>query len=96
MSSIPCTEIDSLESMLISNIPLGMPKLDIASVTKLDNFFAQSHIKINKMTDGKSTKVHLTNLMRNSRVEEIARMLGGIKVTKRTREHAAEMLKIKG
>ena len=57
---------------------------------------AKSHIKINKMTDGKSTKVHLTNLMRNSRVEEIARMLGGIKVTKRTREHAAEMLKIKG
>ena len=57
---------------------------------------AKSHIKINKMTDGKSTKVHLTNLMRNSRVEEIARMLGGIKVTKRTREHAAEMLEIKG
>ena len=57
---------------------------------------AKSHIKINKMTDGKSTKVHLTNLMRNSRVEEIARMLGGIRVTKRTREHAAEMLEIKG
>jgi DNA repair protein RecN (Recombination protein N) len=30
-----------------------------------------------------------------ARVEEIARMLGGVKITETTRKHAAEMLGIK-
>ena len=56
---------------------------------------ADSHFRINKLSDGKSTKIHITPLNHDSRIEEVARMLGGIKVTKRTRDHAAEMLSIK-
>jgi len=33
-------------------------------------------------------------LDRNSRVEEIARMLGGVKITETTRKHAAELLEM--
>ena len=53
---------------------------------------ANSHFRINKLSDGKSTKVHVTQLNQDSRIGEIARMLGGIEVTERTRDHAAEML----
>jgi DNA repair protein RecN (Recombination protein N) len=34
----------------------------------------------------------VTPLDREGRVEEIARMLGGVKITPTTRKHAAEML----
>jgi len=44
------------------------------------------------MTDGNSTKIHVTKLKEDSRIEEIARMLGGIEMTEKTREHASEML----
>jgi len=37
----------------------------------------------------------VTLLDRNQRVEEIARMLGGVKITDTTRKHAAEMLGLK-
>lgn len=37
----------------------------------------------------------VTTLNRNQRVDEIARMLGGVKITETTRKHAAEMLGIK-
>jgi DNA repair protein RecN (Recombination protein N) len=37
----------------------------------------------------------VTMLDRQQRVEEIARMLGGVKITETTRKHAAEMLGIK-
>ena len=53
---------------------------------------ASSHIRINKMTDGNSTKIHITELKEDSRIEEVARMLGGIEMTEKTREHASEML----
>ena len=44
-------------------------------------------------TNGKvSSKV--TVLDKTQRVEEIARMLGGVKITDTTRKHAAEMLKV--
>lgn len=50
------------------------------------------HYRITKLTDGKTTRTAITRLNDDERVEEIARMLGGVKITKRTREHAAEML----
>jgi DNA repair protein RecN (Recombination protein N) len=53
---------------------------------------ADNHFRVVKMSDGKSTRTAVTRLMQDERVEEIARMLGGVKITKRTRDHAAEML----
>ena len=54
---------------------------------------ASNHFRIMKITDGKSTKTGITQLGEDERVEELARMLGGVEITKRTREHAAEMLR---
>ena len=51
------------------------------------------HFRIFKISDGKSTKTAVTHLSDDERVEELARMLGGVEITARTREHAAEMLK---
>ena len=53
-----------------------------------------NHFRISKLTDGDNTRTRVTTLDNDERVEEIARMLGGKKITDRTREHAAEMLGI--
>jgi len=73
-------------------------KRQVLCVTHLPQVASQasSHMRINKMTDGKSTKIHVTKLKEDSRIEEIARMLGGIEMTEKTREHASEMLSKKG
>ncbi|MDH4047738.1 MAG: DNA repair protein RecN [Gammaproteobacteria bacterium] len=53
---------------------------------------ADQHFRVVKMSDGKSTRISINRLNRDERIEELARMLGGVKITKKTREHAAEML----
>ncbi|MEC9375061.1 MAG: DNA repair protein RecN [Pseudomonadota bacterium] len=50
------------------------------------------HLKVNKLSNESSTSTRITNLNQNDRIKEIARMLGGKKITPRTLEHAAEML----
>jgi DNA repair protein RecN (Recombination protein N) len=54
---------------------------------------ADHHFRVVKLSDGKTTRTGVTRLNEDQRIEELARMLGGMKITKRTREHAAEMLK---
>lgn len=54
---------------------------------------AHAHVRVTKLTDGKTTRTALTMLNADERVEEIARMLGGVSVTDKAREHAAEMLR---
>jgi DNA repair protein RecN (Recombination protein N) len=54
---------------------------------------AAHHYRINKITDGKSTRTSVVQLGNDERIEELARMLGGVSITEKTREHAAEMLK---
>jgi DNA repair protein RecN (Recombination protein N) len=53
---------------------------------------ADQHFRISKVTDGKSTRTQVHALGREERVEELARMLGGVEITRKTLEHAAEML----
>jgi DNA repair protein RecN (Recombination protein N) len=55
---------------------------------------AHAHVKVTKLTDGKSTRTALHGLSGAERIEEIARMLGGIDITAKAREHAAEMLRV--
>jgi DNA repair protein RecN (Recombination protein N) len=45
-------------------------------------------------TNGGNILSHITVLKNQERVEEIARMLGGVKITETTRKHAAEMLRV--
>lgn len=53
---------------------------------------AKRHFYIEKQVVGERTKVTLRELMVNERIEELARMLGGARVTETTRQHAREML----
>jgi DNA repair protein RecN (Recombination protein N) len=54
---------------------------------------AHAHVRVTKLTDGKSTRTSLHSLTADERVEEIARMLGGVAITDKARDHAAEMLR---
>jgi DNA repair protein RecN (Recombination protein N) len=53
---------------------------------------AAQHFRISKVSDGKATRTGITPLGRDERVEELARMLGGVEITQKTIDHAAEML----
>ena len=48
--------------------------------------------QVSKAVENGVTLSHIAVLDRQQRVEEIARMLGGVKITETTRKHAAEML----
>jgi DNA repair protein RecN (Recombination protein N) len=47
---------------------------------------------VTKQTDGHATRTAVTPLSAAERIDEIARMLGGIDVTDQARAHAREML----
>ena len=56
---------------------------------------ADQQWQVTKTTANGKVLSRVTVLDRSQRVEEIARMLGGVKITETTRKHAAEMLGIK-
>src|SRR5438874_452368 len=53
---------------------------------------AHHHLRVTKLTDGRTTRTTVAELATEDRVEELARMLGGIEVSGKAREHAREML----
>lgn len=53
---------------------------------------AAQHFRVSKVTDGKVTRTGVDPLDHEERVEEVARMLGGVDITQKTLDHAAEML----
>lgn len=55
---------------------------------------AHHHLRVTKLTDGRTTRTTLSELTADERVEELARMLGGIEVTEKARAHARDMLKL--
>lgn len=67
----------------------------VLCVTHLPQVASQGHhhLRVLKLTDGKTTRTSLTELSPDDRTEELARMLGGIEVTAKAREHAREMLR---
>jgi DNA repair protein RecN (Recombination protein N) len=67
----------------------------VLCVTHLPQVASQGHhhLRVNKLTDGKTTRTSLVDLSANERVEELARMLGGVDITAKAREHAQEMLR---
>lgn len=50
------------------------------------------HLRVSKRSDGQSTRTQIEVLEADARIEEVARMLGGVSITGKAREHAAEML----
>jgi len=53
---------------------------------------ADAHFRISKVSDGKATRTGVAGLSSDERIDEIARMLGGVEITQKTIDHAAEML----
>src|SRR5688572_14732869 len=51
-----------------------------------------AHYRVEKHTDGKTSRTEVRSLTSKERIEELSRMLGGVEVTARTRAHAAEMI----
>ena len=68
----------------------------IFCVTHLPQVASQGdhHFQVLKTSDKKTTETRVYELSDKERIEEIARMLGGIRISEQTRSHAREMLKI--
>jgi len=68
----------------------------VLCVTHLPQVAAQAHhhVRVSKDSDGTTTRSAVRQLDEISRVDELARMLGGIEITKETRANAKQMLKV--
>ncbi|RKZ98329.1 MAG: DNA repair protein RecN [Gammaproteobacteria bacterium] len=66
----------------------------VICITHLPQVAAQAHqqLQVSKKNLDNSTHIEITTLNKKQRVEEIARMLGGVTLTEKTRLHAEEML----
>jgi len=66
----------------------------VLCVTHLAQVAAQAdrQLRVSKRTTGNATQTAVHALEGAERIEEIARMLGGARITTRTRDHAREML----
>lgn len=75
---------------------LGL-RAQVLCVTHLPQVAAQAHtqFRVIKLSDGKSTRTAVNVLNAEERVEEIARMLGGVSITDTARDHAREMLAVR-
>jgi DNA repair protein RecN (Recombination protein N) len=67
----------------------------VLCVTHLPQVAAQAnrHLAVSKASDHSTTRTRLTLLDDGQRQEEIARMLGGVDITRETRAHARDMLR---
>lgn len=101
-SSIPTMVFDEVDSGVGGSVAemvgrrlqeLGARR-QVLCVTHLPQVasLADAHFRISKVTDGKATRTGVSGLGEDERVEEVARMLGGVEITQKTIEHAAEML----
>ena len=66
----------------------------VLCVTHLPQVAAQghAHLRVSKHSDGASTQTRIEKLDANGRRDELARMLGGVEITRETRAHAKQML----
>ncbi len=66
----------------------------VLCVTHLPQVAAQGHhhFQVSKSVNGSSTQSAVNRLDERSRVEELARMLGGVEITRETRANARQML----
>lgn len=70
----------------------------VLCVTHLAQVASQAHhqLRVSKLTDGRASRTMVTALGAEERVEELARMLGGVEITRKAREHAREMMRTAG
>lgn len=58
--------------------------------------FGRMHFLVSKSSDNDVTSAQVKVLSKTERIDEITRMMAGVEVTKRAREHAREMLEAAG
>lgn len=102
--AIPCMVFDEIDAGVGGAVAeivgrqlheLGS-RVQVLCVTHLPQVASQGHaqLRVSKITDGKSTRTVAAALGSAERVEELARMLGGVAITSRARDHAREMLRL--
>lgn len=66
----------------------------VLCVTHLPQVASQGHrhVRVAKLSDGRHSRTAVTVLGHEDRIEELARMLGGVEITATTRRHAREMI----
>jgi DNA repair protein RecN (Recombination protein N) len=69
-------------------------RCQVLCVTHLPQVAAQghAHLRVSKHSEGKSTQTRIESLNTDGRRDELARMLGGVEITRETRAHAKKML----
>jgi DNA repair protein RecN (Recombination protein N) len=101
---VPCLVFDEIDAGVGGGVAeivgrqlrqLG-DRAQVLCVTHLPQVASQGHghLRVHKITDGRTTRTAAAALAGTERVEELARMLGGIEITGRAREHAREMLRL--
>src|SRR6266851_655476 len=69
-------------------------RAQVLCVTHLAQVASQAHsqFRVTKLSDGKITRTAVKTLGQPERIDEIARMLGGVDISEQARAHAREML----
>ena len=101
-TSIPTLVFDEVDAGIGGGVAeiVGRRLADIAAhrqvlcVTHLAQVASQGrqHYRVLKSAQNESTRTDVQSLSRDERIEELARMLGGVEITARTRAHAEEMI----
>ena len=102
--SVPCMIFDEVDVGIGGGVAEVVGQLlkqlgaerQVLVITHLPQVAAQAaqHLQVSKTQANGATLSHIQALSQPERVEEIARMLGGIQITETTRQHAKEMLKM--
>ncbi len=102
-NSVPCMIFDEVDVGIGGGVAEVVGQLlkqlgserQVLVITHLPQVAAQAaqHLQVSKTQTNGATLSHIQALSQTERVEEIARMLGGIQITETTREHAKEILK---
>jgi DNA repair protein RecN (Recombination protein N) len=101
-TSTPCMVFDEVDAGIGGGVAeiVGRELRSLARagqvlcVTHLPQVAAQGHrhLRVSKTSNGRNVRTSVTPLEGDARVEEIARMLGGVEITPRARAHALDML----
>ncbi len=102
--SVPCMIFDEVDVGIGGGVAEVVGQLlkqlgaerQVLVITHLPQVAAQAaqHLQVSKTQQNGATLSHIQTLSQQERIEEIARMLGGIQITETTRSHAKEMLKV--
>ncbi len=102
LHSMPCIIFDEIDSgiggriaaIVGQQLKILSEHCQVLCVTHLAQVASQAshHFQITKQSNNQNTKTIITTLNETQRIDEIARMLSGEKITKQTLAHAKELL----